>query len=106
MKESAVYPWNDTVDEWEYQRFLLGTFYRAGTGIRGMMEDLVEIHGEFVEGVERSKKRDDRKGRFITGYEDVHPRAEDDKVVKEWKGRDGEIRRRVKIVSKRYVSKL
>ncbi|GMH47130.1 hypothetical protein TrRE_jg5963 [Triparma retinervis] len=104
----AKFAWEEPEDPWEYYRYLLGTLYGGGgeLDLGMMMDTLVGLHLKFVKGVESSKKRDDERGRHITGYGEVHPKAETDKVVREWWGIHERLKERVKEVLKGKVAKL
>jgi len=70
--------------DWEYRRGLIRS---QGYGARTVAENLrrlIDIHEQIAAGTERSKERDDVRGRkIIRDYREANTQAPDDGFVKE-----------------------
>lgn len=70
-------------ESWEHQRQVL-IERQPGCEIPGLLERLVRLAKEIAEGVERSRERDERRGREImTDYTQTHRPVSDDPVVRQ-----------------------
>jgi len=71
----------DEVAAWRLHRAILEE-ERAGSSLRALLSELVEMQAEFAGRVEESKAKDDARGtRIVEGYADAREPASADKVV-------------------------
>ena len=111
-RDAAAFPWMEPKDPWQYHKFCLSTLYSDAAqegelqrhSIASMLSELLRLHASFVRNVEKSKAKDDARGKHITGYQNVHPPASSDKVVNEWKEINKNLYRRVARVLGHSVS--
>jgi hypothetical protein len=81
---SRLYEYENDDDEWEYQKTLLSHENLNRQDPAENLRELCRMQREIAESTQKSKKRDDGRGRHILGsYYDAHIEAEDDPFVRE-----------------------
>ncbi len=84
--ELAASMYTDATDDpdWEYRRALMASEGYGGRSVTENLERLAEIHERIARDTQRSKERDDIRGRkIVPDYADANTQAPDDGFVRE-----------------------
>ncbi|GMI01577.1 hypothetical protein TrVE_jg9804 [Triparma verrucosa] len=106
--------WNEPESQWPYQSWLLGEEFPTNKNkiltsndVDSLLNVLVTLHLKYYEKVRSSKEKDDRKGRNVKLYSEIHTPAGEDKVVKGLEKEHFEIVRMCREARRKYtVNKL
>ena len=81
---TSIYEEESGYPEWEYRRALLNSEGYAGRSVSENLERLGDIHERIARDTQRSKERDDIRGKkIISDYLEANTQAPDDGFVKE-----------------------